>query len=214
MNEPPNRMIETGYDRMAEQYLASKDPEDPVLLEALEALSRELPQGASVLDLGCGAGVPATLWLAEQFTVTGVDFSAKQLELARERVPAATFIKRDMIGLDFPPESFDAVVAFYSIIHAPRQRHPALVGNIHRWLKPGGTFLATWANEEWEGKEADWNGWGAEMWWSHYDGKKNLNMLREAGFTVGNAESRTNSDGESWLWATARKSPTKGEDEP
>jgi 2-polyprenyl-3-methyl-5-hydroxy-6-metoxy-1,4-benzoquinol methylase len=34
-----------------------------------------------VLDLGCGAGVPATRWLADRsFTVTGMDVSARQLE--------------------------------------------------------------------------------------------------------------------------------------
>lgn len=211
MSDVPNWTVETGYDWMAEQYLASKDPADPVLLEALEALSREMPQGASVLDLGCGAGVPATRLLAERFIVTGVDLSGRQLELARELVTTATFIKEDMIGLDFPPGSFDTVVAFYSIIHVPREGHPALVGNIHRWLKQNGIFLATWANEEWEGREADWNGWGAEMWWSHYDGNTSLGMLRDAGFTVGPAESRTNSDGENWLWATTRKPPEKGE---
>ena len=213
MSEPPNRTVETGYDRMAEQYLASKDQEDPILIEALEALSKKLPQVANVLDLGCGAGVPATRLLAERFVVTGVDVSSRQLELAREIVPAATFIKVDMIGLDFLPGSFDAVVAFYSIIHVPRERHPELVGNIHRWLKPGGIFLATWANEEWEGEEADWNGWGAGMWWSHHDGSTNLGMLGDAGFTVGSAESRTNSDGEEWLWVMARKPPEKGEQE-
>ena len=34
-----------------------------------------------MLDLGCGAGVPATRWLADRsFTVTGMDVSARQLE--------------------------------------------------------------------------------------------------------------------------------------
>lgn len=211
MNGPPNRTAETGYNRIAEQYLASKNSEDPMLLEVLEDLSRKLPRETTILDLGCGAGVPATRRLAEQFTVTGVDLSAKQLDLAHERAPGAIFIKGDMTELDFPTGSFDAVVAFYSIIHVPRERHPELVGRIHRWLKPGGIFLATWANEEWEGEEADWNGWGAGMWWSHQDGSTNLGMLRDAGFTVVSAESRTNSDGENWLWATTRKPPEKGE---
>ena len=213
MDGPPARKVETGYDLMAGQYLASKDSEDPVLLEALEDLFRKLPREASVLDLGCGAGVPATRWLAERFAVTGVDLSAKQLDLARERVPAASFVKGDMIGLDFQPESFDAVVAFYSIIHVHRERHPLLVGNIHRWLKPDGIFLATWANGAWEGKEENWNGWGAAMWWSHYDTETSLGMLRDAGFVIESSEARTNGDGENWTWVAARKPSTKGEEE-
>ena len=128
---------------MAEQYLATKDPEDKLTLDALAELARELPPDASVLDLGCGAGIPATRWLSERFTVTGVDFSAKQLELARRHAPGATFIRADMTDLSFAPETFDAVVALHSIIHVPRTEHLTLLKNVSRWLKPGGAFLAT-----------------------------------------------------------------------
>jgi cyclopropane fatty-acyl-phospholipid synthase-like methyltransferase len=193
---------------MAERYLASKDPEDPATLSALEELAGELPPGAPVLDLGCGAGVPVTRWLAWRFAVTGVDVSARQLDLARRHVPAANFVKADMTGLSFEPESFDAVVAFHSIIHVPRAEHPALLAKIQRWLRPGGAFLATWALGAWEGEDEDWEGWGAPMRWSHYDGETSLALLRDAGFAVERAETRTTSGpgcDESWLWVLARK---------
>jgi cyclopropane fatty-acyl-phospholipid synthase-like methyltransferase len=210
LNPSFKRVVETGYDRVAERYLASKDLEDPTTLAALEELARELPPDAAVLDLGCGAGVPATGWLARRFAVTGVDFSAKQLELARRNAPSASFIKADMTDLDFAPETFDAVVALQSIIHVPRTEHPALLENIRRWLKPGGTFLATLSVGEWEGEERDWEGWGAAMRWSHYDREVNLKMLRETGFEVASAEARTGrgtgGDEETWLWVLARKS--------
>ena len=108
--------------------------------------------------LGCGAGVPVTHWLAQRFEATGVDVSAKQLELARQHVPAASFVRADMSELDFPAGSFDAVVAFYSIIHVPRMEHPALVSRIYSWLRPGGRFLATWAVSAWEGEDENWEG--------------------------------------------------------
>jgi ubiquinone/menaquinone biosynthesis C-methylase UbiE len=208
LNPSFKRVVETGYDRMAERYLASKDAEDPTMLAVLEELARELPPGAAVLDLGCGAGVPVTRWLARRFTVTGVDISARQLELARQHVPAATFLKADMTELSFAPDTFDAVVAFHSIIHVPRAEHSALLGKIHRWLKPGGGFLATWAFDEWEGEESDWEGWGAPMRWSHHDGETSLELLRNAGFAIERAEARTTKGtcgDESWLWVLARK---------
>lgn len=195
--------VETGYDRVANHYLAAKDADDPVTLAALGDLARCLADGAHVLDLGCGAGVPVTQWLARRFEVTGVDVSARQLELARKHVPEARFIKAEMTALAFPEASFDAIVAFYSIIHVPRAKQPALVSRIHSWLKPGGTFLATWAVQEWEGRESDWQGWGAPMWWSHYDAETNLAMLRDAAFAIASAELRTNHD-ETWLWVLAR----------
>jgi cyclopropane fatty-acyl-phospholipid synthase-like methyltransferase len=202
------RVVEKGYDRVAERYLASKDAGDPTTLAALGELASELSPGAAVLDLGCGAGVPVTRWLAQHFTVTGVDLSTRQLELARPNAPAARFIKADMTDVRFAPETFDAVVAFHSIIHVPRSEHPGLLERIYGWLKPGGGFLATWAIGEWEGKESDWEGWGAPMWWSHHDGETSLELLRGAGFVIENAKVRTTRGArgdESWLVVLARK---------
>ena len=208
MNRSFKRVVETGYDRVAERFLASKDAEDPTPLVALEELARELSPGAAVLDLGCGAGVPVTRWLAQRFAVTGVDLSARQLELARRHVPAANFLKADMADLSFAPETFDAVVALHSIIHVPRAEHPAMLGKIHRWLKPGGLFLATWALGEWEGEESDWEGWGAPMRWSHHDVETSLELLCGASFAIERAEAHTTRGtrgDESWLWVLARK---------
>ncbi len=122
MNSSSKRVVDTGYDRVAERYLASK----------------AFPPDAAVLDLGCGVGVPVTRWLTQRFAVTGVDICARQLKLARQHVPAAKFLKADMTDLSFAPETFEAVVALHSIIHVPRAEHPALAGKIHSWLKPGG----------------------------------------------------------------------------
>ena len=212
MSEAHRRTVEVGYDHMAEQYLSTKDPEDPLALDALQDLASILPRGAAVLDLGCGAGVPATRWLADRnFAVTGVDVSARQLELAHMNVPNGTFLKADMTGVAFAPETFDAVVAFHSIIHVPRTEHPALLRSIHRWLKPGGMFLATMTVTDFEGRDEDWEGWGAPMVWSHYGRNANVAMLHEPGFEVHYAEPRTGKgtgdESETWLWVLARKSP-------
>jgi ubiquinone/menaquinone biosynthesis C-methylase UbiE len=203
---PPNpkRIVEAGYDHMAEGYLSTKHEADAETITALEEMARSLPPGAPVLDLGCGAGIPATLRLAQQgFAVTGVDISDRQLELARKRVPSAAFIKADMASLAFPRNSFDAVTAFYSIIHVPKEEHASLVANISRWLKPSGAFLATWPMSAWEGEEENWEGWGATMWWSHYGQEDYLRMLSEAGFAIASAE--VHSGKETWLWVLAKK---------
>jgi SAM-dependent methyltransferase len=198
------KRVEAGYDAMAEQYLDTKKEDDPETVTALETLAGDLPAGAAVLDLGCGAGVPVTMWLAEHgYAVTGVDISERQLGLARKLVPEATFLKQDMTSLDFPSESFAAIVAFYSIIHVPRTEQKDLLARIYDWLKPGGAFLATWPLTEWEGEEENWEGWGATMWWSHYGADDNIDMLRRAGFAIESAEPHLGN--ERWLWVVARK---------
>ena len=209
MSEAHRRTVESGYDRMAESYLATKNPEDPVTLAALEDLAALLPPQAAVLDLGCGAGVPVTRWLSDRdFIVTGVDVSARQLDLARNNVPKGTFLKADMTDLVFEPETFDAVVAFHSIIHVPRTEHRALLGRIHRWLRSGGMFLATMTVTDYEGRDEAWEGWGAPMAWSHCNGDTNVAMLREAGFEIHYAEPRTGDNNETWLWVLVRRGPS------
>ncbi|HEY8598864.1 MAG TPA: methyltransferase domain-containing protein [Thermomicrobiales bacterium] len=198
------RLVEQGYDRIAERYLASKGALGAETRVLLEALTSDLATDAAVLDLGCGAGVPVTRWLAERFAVTGVDLSARQLALAREVVPGATFVQADMAAIDFPPASFAAVVSLYAIIHLPREEQPELLARIARWLAPGGRFLATWPLTAWEGEDRDWNGWGAPMWWSHHGAEENLTLLRDAGFSIERAETRTGGD-ETWLWVLARR---------
>jgi SAM-dependent methyltransferase len=119
-----------------------------------------------------------------------------------------------MTEVVFGPESFDAVVAFHSIIHVPRTEHPTLLESIHRWLGPGGALLATMTVRDYEGCEDDWEGWGAPMVWSHYDSNANVAMLREAGFEIRYAEPRTGrgtaDETETWLWVVAVKGPREG----
>ncbi len=193
---------------MADAYLAAKPTHDPDLEAALHATTAGVPPGGPVLDLGCGAGVPATAWLAARFTVTGVDISARQIELARQRLPGARLLHADLAGPDLarllPAASFDAIIALYALIHIPRSEHPTVLGRIHAWLRPGGAFLATWPMTAWEGSEDDWEGWGAPMWWSHHGADANLALLRSAGFTVEDATPRTQG-GETWLWVRARR---------
>jgi SAM-dependent methyltransferase len=207
-----HRLVEKSYDHIAEAYLASKEACDAEADDAgtdapFQQLMEMLPAGAPVLDLGCGSGVPFTRRLAERFAVTGVDTSARQLELARAHVPAAHLIKADMTTVEFPAGSFDAVVACFSIIHVPREEHGGLVARIYRWLRPGGLFLAPWTIWAWE-ELADWC--GAPMWWSHFDADTNLDLIRTAGFEIVSDDTRTSEDTptgprETWLWVLARK---------
>jgi SAM-dependent methyltransferase len=205
MIEDPKGLVEAGYDAIARRYLEWGEP-SPARLRYLARLIALLPAGADVLELGCGAGVPCTRELARTCRVTGVDISAAQIALARQHVPQATFLQADMAALDLPPASFDAVVAFYSLIHVPRAEHAGLLAQIARWLRPGGLLLATMgAGDTPAGVEEDWL--GAPMFWSHFDAPTNQHLVREAGFSLLEAEVVTEEeDGVpvSFLWVLAR----------
>jgi SAM-dependent methyltransferase len=181
--DDPTHVVAAGYDLMAERYLAWSDEisGDPRLRFLRDLLAR-LPQRPAVLDLGCGVGVPSTALLAEHGHVVGVDVSARQLELARRRVPGARFVQADMASVGFPPASFDAVTAFYSVAHVPRAEHAALFRRIAGWLRPGGHFLASLGCGGTDGTVAEWL--GAPMFFSSHDAPTNRRLLAEAGLVV------------------------------
>ena len=92
--------------------------------------------------------------------------------------------------------------------------HPTLLESVHRWLEPGGALLATMTVADYEGRDEDWEGWGAPMVWSHYDKNANVAMLRDAGFEIRYAEPRTGGgtgdETETWLWVLASKKSREG----
>ena len=58
--------------------------------------------------------------------------------MAQRRMPGASLMQSDIGSLQFAANSFDAIVALYSIIHVPREEHASLFARMHEWLRPGG----------------------------------------------------------------------------
>jgi SAM-dependent methyltransferase len=209
----PKKIVADGYDvigaRYAEQAIQSRTEDrehyTSVLLDGL-------PAGSEVLDLGCGAGLPTTSRLSQRFAVTGVDISRRQIERARSNVPNARFIEADMTGIELPPSSFDAVVAFYSIIHVPRDEHLGLMRSIAGWLRHGGLFTAAMtlsggpaehACEADHAYEEDWM--GAPMYWSGFDGETNKRLVEQAGLSIISSEEAADDPDDRFLWIVAEK---------
>jgi ubiquinone/menaquinone biosynthesis C-methylase UbiE len=205
--DPRKRLVAEAYDQIADRYQrwAAKiegDPRDRLIA----ALVAELPAHARVLDLGCGSGIPSTKVLADRFEVVGVDISAAQITRARVNVPNATFIVGDLAAVDFPGGSFDAVTAFFSLNHVPREEHAGLIARVQRWLVPGGLFLAALGLND----EADWTGdWlGVPMYFSSHDPDTTRGMLIKASFELlvdEVVEMREPEGPESFLWVLARR---------
>jgi len=175
------------YDAVGTEYFNFYRTDIPEKVTSyVDHFADKLQLGSSVLELGCGNGLPVAATLAQQFRVTGVDVSEKQIESARENVPNAEFLASDMAKLDYPSDSFGGVIALYSIIHLPRELHGDLFDSIYSWLTPGGVFLATFASTESEiWIEDDW--FGAPMYWSGYSPDRTKEMITESGFVMESA---------------------------
>jgi SAM-dependent methyltransferase len=173
------------YDALAprwDEWAAAVTP--PFREDALRRLPEFVADGERVVELGCGTGVPVGELLAARYHYTGVDASPGMLERARRAVPRGAFVDADMETTTFDGASLGAVVAFFSIIHVPRERHATLFASIADWLRPGGVFLGTLhSNDDPDDYASDWLGAGP-MRWSGYDAATNRALLARAGFDV------------------------------
>ncbi|MFT5201364.1 MAG: 2-polyprenyl-3-methyl-5-hydroxy-6-metoxy-1,4-benzoquinol methylase [Candidatus Aldehydirespiratoraceae bacterium] len=80
----------------------------PVILDSISGMSAQLAAGATVVDVGCGAGVAASV-IAEAYpasTVIGIDPSVHAIAAANERAQAA-----GTANLSFQAGSFDDLAA-------------------------------------------------------------------------------------------------------
>ncbi|HEY2312889.1 MAG TPA: class I SAM-dependent methyltransferase [Streptosporangiaceae bacterium] len=179
-------LVRRGYDAISMTY---RSDDGAAALSSAEDVSKYacwvhelaglLPPRAQVLDLGCGAGIPATRDLvAHGMQVLGVDFSAVQVRRARRLVPAVSLVQADMTELRLQPASFDAVVSFYALIHLPLADQRALLPRVRDWLRPGGYVLAIVGAGHWTGTEPYL---GATMFWDHADTATYLRWLDAAG---------------------------------
>jgi 2-polyprenyl-3-methyl-5-hydroxy-6-metoxy-1,4-benzoquinol methylase len=177
--------VRQGYDALSYAYRGEGRDDNDERCGWLARLIPELPAGAPVLDLGCGCGEPAARLLTERgFAVTGVDISQVQVDRARQWVPAASFLRADATAVIFEPESFDAIVCLYVLIHVPLRDQAPLLERMATWLRPGGWLLASAGHRAWTGTEENWLGGGAPMWWSHADAGTYREWLTGAGFMV------------------------------
>ena len=76
-----------------------------------------LPEGADILDLGCGTGQPMARWLSLRgLAITGVDSSPAMLAHARSHLPRHEWLQADMRTLALG-RAFDALLAWDSFFH-------------------------------------------------------------------------------------------------
>jgi SAM-dependent methyltransferase len=125
--------------------------EPPGLLVELVESGKVVP--CEAVDLGCGAGNHA-VWLAGRgFRVTGIDLSPKALELAgrlaADKGVSCRFVATDLAG---PVRDlhgrFDFAYDWEILHHVFPEQRERYAANVHRMLRPGGSYLSVCFSEE------------------------------------------------------------------
>ena len=124
-------------------WFAENRPQNLMEKGYLDKLIALIPINGSILDVGCGTGLPILNYSQDNgFNVTGVDASEKMLGLAKKNLPLAAFILADMRQLSLP-KKYDAVVAWHSYFHLPAADQTKMFAVFEQHLKPKGILLFT-----------------------------------------------------------------------
>lgn len=109
----------------------------------------DFSSGGRLLEVGCGVGAQTEILLRRfpDLNITGIDFSQRQLAVARQRLQGspyqerATLLHMDAEDMDFAPASFDGAFLCWILehVHAPER----VLAEARRVLKPGARLYAT-----------------------------------------------------------------------
>jgi SAM-dependent methyltransferase len=131
----------SGYDSLAPFYDAVMGDRSEAVAHVGSLIERHHPEARSVLELACGTGSILER-LDARYELTGVDLSARMLELAAAKAPAARLVEGDMTSVRLG-ETFDVVLCvFDSINHLLAfEQWEAVFDRAHEHLSPGGIFV-------------------------------------------------------------------------
>lgn len=148
--------IKAFYDRFSNEVLLEDFRRWNLRQEAVKELCSEyVPEGARVLEIGCGVGINAKHLRKRASRFVGVDISERNIEVAREYAGSAGADFKVLDALEAGDElvslgPFDAVVLPDVIEHIPKGRYAELFSVIERALARPGWVLLTYPSPEYQ----------------------------------------------------------------
>jgi SAM-dependent methyltransferase len=132
-----------GWEAVAQEVIVLRQL-SMVGVATVQAWARTLPEGASILDLGCGSGQPISdALISDGFAVYGVDASPSLAAAFRHRFPHAHIACEAVEESSFFGRTFDGAVAWGLMFLLPIETQRAFIHRVARALNAGGRFLFT-----------------------------------------------------------------------
>jgi 2-polyprenyl-3-methyl-5-hydroxy-6-metoxy-1,4-benzoquinol methylase len=139
MSAPSDRS--RGYEAVAREYDRLRRAAG-IGLKTIQAWAARLAPGATVLDIGCGSGVPIATELARLgFSVAGIDASPSLIAEFHRQVPGALWACEGVEESTFFGRRFDAILAVGLLFLLPEETQRTVIGKLGDALEPDGDLL-------------------------------------------------------------------------
>jgi SAM-dependent methyltransferase len=136
------------YDKNAVEYF--ERTVDINMQTLWDLFTDQLPEGASILDLGCGSGRDSAYFISCGFDVTAMDASEEMCDLA------SIHIGQDVLNLSFAEmdfnEVFDGIWACASLLHVPGDQIEEIFAKVVKSLKENGVLFMSFYYGDFEGE--------------------------------------------------------------
>lgn len=169
------------YDRLAVRY-RERRRDRSAMRAYLDAFCSRLPEGALVVDVGCGPGFDAAELRARGLRAIGLDRSWGMLRAGADEWPGPR-VHADMGALPLR-SGIDGLWVAASMLHVERADAPRVLTGFARALAPGGRLFLLLKG----GSGADWDdkpyGVDAPRWFTYWGEDEIDAALVEAGFEI------------------------------
>ena len=193
------------YNRKAEHRNKS-EIEDWKAIERAEFLALvQNEQKQSLLEIGAGHGRDSKFFQENGLQVTCIDLSPEMVRLCQQKGLDARVM--DMINMDFPDHSFDAVYSLNSLLHVPKKQLTSVLQSIMRVLKEDGLFyLGVYGGYDCEGiQETD--SYTPKRFFSFHSDEGLKQVVTES-FTLLSFKQITSGDGDLHFQSLLLRKPT------
>lgn len=132
-----------GWEALARPFIEQRE-KSRIGVATLESWSRWLPEGAAVLDLGCGPGGPRSeVLFARGCDVHAVEAAPSLAAAYRQRFPAAKVVCEAVESSNFFGRKFKGAMAWGLMFLLPAEKQKKVIAGVAEALEPAGHFLFT-----------------------------------------------------------------------